>query len=82
MAELNNNAADLGKKGSWFSAIKKVFTHHSKGKDSENKGTKEKKKGLGKPRHGETNSFIPLFRESSSTGDFEREQQLLAFHSS
>lgn len=22
----------MGKKGSWFSAIKRVFTHHSKGK--------------------------------------------------
>lgn len=48
--------------------------------DSDNKGTKEKKKG-GKLKHGETNSFIPLFREPSSIekifGDFEREQQLL-----
>ncbi|XP_027345659.1 protein IQ-DOMAIN 14 isoform X2 [Abrus precatorius] len=72
----------MGKKGSWFSAIKRVFTHYSKGKDSDNKGTKEKKKGLGKLKHGETNSFIPLFREPSSIekifGDFEREQQLLA----
>ncbi|XP_020206578.1 protein IQ-DOMAIN 14 isoform X2 [Cajanus cajan] len=71
----------MGKKGSWFSAIKRVFTHHSKGKDSDNKGTKEKKKGVGKIRHGENNSFIPLFREPSSIekifGDFEREQQLL-----
>ncbi|KAG5063051.1 hypothetical protein AAZX31_02G132100 [Glycine max] len=73
----------MGKKGSWFSAIKRVFTHHSKGKqDSDNnKGTKEKKKSLGKLKHGETNSFIPLFREPSSIekifGDFEREQQLL-----
>ncbi|XP_014509318.1 protein IQ-DOMAIN 14 isoform X1 [Vigna radiata var. radiata] len=72
----------MGKKGSWFSAIKRVFTHHSKGKqDADNKGTKEKKKSLGKLKHGETNSFIPLFREPSSIekifGDFEREQQLL-----
>ncbi|KAJ1382451.1 IQ motif, EF-hand binding site [Sesbania bispinosa] len=70
----------MGKKGSWFSAIKRVFTH-SKGKDSDNKNTKEKKKGVGKLRHGETNSFIPLFREPSSIekifGDFEREQQQL-----
>lgn len=46
-----------------------------------NKGTKEKKKSLGKLKHGEANSFIPLFREPSSIekifGDFEREQQLL-----
>ncbi|XP_004505151.1 protein IQ-DOMAIN 13 isoform X2 [Cicer arietinum] len=72
----------MGKKGSWFSAIKRVFTHHSKGKDSDNKSTKEKKKGIGKLKHGETNSFIPLFREPSSIekifGDFEREQQVLA----
>lgn len=76
----------MGKKGSWFSAIKRVFSHHSKEKvvnDSEKKTTKEKKKGLGILRHGETNSFIPLFREPSSIekifGDFEREQQLLTF---
>ena len=77
----------MGKKGSWFSAIKRVFTHHSKDKvenDSEKKTTKEKKKkGLGKLKHGETNSFIPLFREPISIekifGDFEREQQLLTF---
>ncbi|KAI5386831.1 protein IQ-DOMAIN 14 isoform X2 [Lathyrus oleraceus] len=72
----------MGKKGSWFSAIKRVFTHHSKGKDSDNKSLKEKKKGPGKLKHGETNSFIPLFREPSSIekifGDFEREQQVLA----
>lgn len=48
--------------------------------DSEKKSSKEKKKkGLGKLRHAETNSFIPLFREPSSIekifGDFEREQQ-------
>lgn len=49
--------------------------------DADNKGTKEKKKSVGKLKHGETNSFIPLFREPSSIekifGDFEREQQLL-----
>ncbi|XP_057415969.1 protein IQ-DOMAIN 14 isoform X2 [Lotus japonicus] len=69
----------MGKKGSWFAAIKRVFTHHSKGKDSDSKNSKEKKKGVGKQRHGETNSFIPIFREPSSIekifGDFEREQQ-------
>ncbi|RYR43296.1 hypothetical protein Ahy_A08g039726 [Arachis hypogaea] len=77
----------MEKKGSWFSAITRVFTHHSKEKqvpnDSENKSSKDKKKkGLGKLRHGETNSFIPLFREPSSIEkifrDFEREQQLLS----
>ncbi|KAE8076635.1 hypothetical protein FH972_015272 [Carpinus fangiana] len=78
----------MGKKGSWFSAIKRVFSPHSKEKlanDSEKKSTKEKKKkGLGKLRHGETNSFIPpLFREPSSIekifGDYEREQQVVTF---
>ncbi|KAL5574747.1 hypothetical protein UlMin_016446 [Ulmus minor] len=79
----------MGKKGSWFSAIKRVFIPHSKEKsvnDSEKKTTKEKKKkGLGKLRNGETNSFIPLFREPSSIekifGDFEREQQRINFRS-
>lgn len=52
--------------------------------DSEKKSTKEKKKkGLGKLRHGESNSFIPLFREPSSIekifGEFEREQQIVTF---
>ncbi|KAI4324368.1 hypothetical protein L6164_023914 [Bauhinia variegata] len=83
----NSNATDMGKKGSWFSAIKRVFVPHSKEKlvnDGEKKtSTKEKKKkGLGKLRHGETNSFIPLFREPSSIekifGEFEREQQVLS----
>lgn len=75
----------MGKKGSWFSAIKRVFTPHSKEKlanESDKKTTKEKKrKGLGKLRHGETNSFIPLFREPSSIekilGDAEREHKLI-----
>ncbi|KAJ7980641.1 Protein IQ-DOMAIN like [Quillaja saponaria] len=73
----------MGKKGSWFSAIKRVFTHHSKEKqinDPEKRGAKEKKKkGLGKLKHGEANSFIPRFSQPSSIekifGDFEREQQ-------
>ncbi|KAE9597233.1 hypothetical protein Lal_00007980 [Lupinus albus] len=73
----------MGKKGNWFAAIKRVFTYHSKERvvnDSDDKSTKEKKKG--KLRHGETNSFIPLFREPSSIekifADFEREQQIFA----
>ncbi|KAG2721847.1 hypothetical protein I3843_02G085000 [Carya illinoinensis] len=76
----------MGKKGSWFSAIKRVFIHHSKEKlvdDQEKKSTKEKKKGLGNLRHGESNSFIPLFKEPSSIekifGDFEKEQQKVTF---
>ncbi|XP_044466393.1 protein IQ-DOMAIN 13-like isoform X2 [Mangifera indica] len=75
----------MGKKGSWFSAIKKIFLPHSKEKlanESDKKSTKEKKKkGLAKLRRGETNSFIPLFREPSSIekilGDAEREHNLV-----
>ncbi|GAV76394.1 IQ domain-containing protein/DUF4005 domain-containing protein [Cephalotus follicularis] len=72
----------MGKKGSWFSAIKRVFVPNSKAKlvnESETKSTKEKKKkGLGRR---ETNSFLPLFREPSSIekilGDAEKEHQLI-----
>lgn len=46
---------------------------------SEKSNKERKKKGLGKLRHSETNSFIPLFREPSSIekilGDAEREYQ-------
>ncbi|KAL0388104.1 UNVERIFIED_CONTAM: protein IQ-DOMAIN 14 [Sesamum radiatum] len=59
----------MGKKGSWFSAIKRVFAHDSKEKPShgsDKKSSKEKKKGKGILRHRETKSFIPLFREPSS----------------
>ncbi|XP_022887776.1 protein IQ-DOMAIN 14-like [Olea europaea var. sylvestris] len=59
----------MGKKGSWFSAIKKVFTLNSKEKltnESNKKSVKEKKKARGILKHGETKSFIPLFREPSS----------------
>ncbi|KAK6116763.1 hypothetical protein DH2020_049496 [Rehmannia glutinosa] len=64
-----SNAENMGKKGSWFSAIKRVFTHNSKDKPTDGpdkKNSKEKKKGKGILRHGETKSFIPLFREPSS----------------
>ncbi|KAL9345313.1 hypothetical protein Peur_062988 [Populus x canadensis] len=75
----------MGKKGSWFSAIKRVFSPHSKDKlasESDKRSTKEKKKkGLGKLRHGETTSFIPLFREPSSIekilDEAERENKLI-----
>ncbi|XP_050209757.1 protein IQ-DOMAIN 13 isoform X2 [Mercurialis annua] len=75
----------MGKKGSWFSAIKKVFLPNSKdklAKESDQKSTKEKKKkGLGKLRHGDTNSFIPKFREPSSIekilDEAEREHKLV-----
>ncbi|CAL9060571.1 unnamed protein product [Musa banksii] len=66
----------MGKKGSWFSAIKRAFTSSSKDKfvDSkiptqglEKKSTREKKRwGFGKSKHGEFSSFIPLYREPSS----------------
>ncbi|KAL6971780.1 IQ-DOMAIN 14-like [Sarracenia purpurea var. burkii] len=65
----NSDARRMGKKGSWFSAIMRVFTSGSKEKPvngSDKKSTKEKKKGRGVLRHGETKSFIPLFREPSS----------------
>ncbi|XP_021290771.1 protein IQ-DOMAIN 14 isoform X2 [Herrania umbratica] len=75
----------MGKKGSWFSAIKRVFIPQSKEKlnneSDKRSGKEKKKKGLGKLRHGETNSFIPLFREPSSIekilGDAEREHKLI-----
>ncbi|KAL3506851.1 hypothetical protein ACH5RR_032233 [Cinchona calisaya] len=65
----NTDAGKMGKKGSWFSAIKKVFSSSSKDKPTdglEKKSSKEKKKGRGKLKHGENRSFIPLFREPSS----------------
>ncbi|XP_022761516.1 protein IQ-DOMAIN 14 isoform X2 [Durio zibethinus] len=75
----------MGKKGSWFSAIKRVFLPHSKEKlnneSDKKRGKEKKKKGIGKLRHGETNSFIPLFREPSSIekilGEAEREHKLI-----
>ncbi|KAL6504112.1 IQ-domain [Orobanche gracilis] len=50
----------MGKKGSWFSTIKRVFTHNSKEKPtngSNKKSIKEKKK---------SKWLIPLFRQPSS----------------
>ncbi|KAG6752370.1 hypothetical protein POTOM_044594 [Populus tomentosa] len=75
----------MGKKGSWFSAIKRVFLPNSKDKlanESDKRSAKEKKKkGRGKLRHGETTSFIPLFREPSSIekilDEAEREHKLI-----
>ncbi|XP_047974988.1 protein IQ-DOMAIN 14-like isoform X1 [Salvia hispanica] len=64
------NAENMGKKGSWFSAIKRVFTNNSKEKGSngsdKKSSSKEKKKGKGILRRGESQSFIPLFGEPSS----------------
>lgn len=62
----------MGKKGSWFSAIRRVFTPNSKEKQKPGEGVdkkraKEKKRtGKGILRHGQGKSFIPLFREPSS----------------
>ncbi|ESQ44117.1 hypothetical protein EUTSA_v10005903mg [Eutrema salsugineum] len=81
----------MGKKGSWFSAIKRAFTPHSKEKqlsnnqepESKSNNNKEKKKkGLGKKlRNGETNSFLPIFRQPSSIEkilcEAEREHNLV-----
>ncbi|CAN4099529.1 unnamed protein product [Withania somnifera] len=57
----------MGKKGSWFYALKRVFTCNSKKKSaygSAKRSAKEKKKGSRILRHGEIKSF--LFREPSS----------------
>ncbi|XP_031122366.1 protein IQ-DOMAIN 14-like [Ipomoea triloba] len=61
----------MGKKGSWLSAIKRVFVPNSSSKDKQLDGTEkktphEKKKGRRILKHGEFKSFIPLFREPSS----------------
>uniref|UniRef100_A0A9I9DR87 DUF4005 domain-containing protein n=1 Tax=Cucumis melo TaxID=3656 RepID=A0A9I9DR87_CUCME len=79
----------MGKKGSWIAAIKRAFTPNSKeklGNEFEKRKKKEKNKGVGKLRNGESNSFIPLFREPSSVEkiflDFEREQQRVTFRPS
>ncbi|GAB2217920.1 hypothetical protein Droror1_Dr00001134 [Drosera rotundifolia] len=71
----------MGKKGSWFSAIKRAFMPSPKEKGAQEKTSKEKKKGFGKSRQ-DKHSFIPLFREPSSIekilGDAE-EHQLINF---
>ncbi|KVI00341.1 protein of unknown function DUF4005 [Cynara cardunculus var. scolymus] len=71
----------MGRKGSWFSAIKKVFTSNSKDKlpNEVEKKSPHEKKGRGKLKHGESRSFIPLFREPSSIEKIlgEVDQQLL-----
>lgn len=73
----------MGKKGNWFTVLRKAFTSSSKDSPVNNseKNVKEKKKwGLGRSKHGEINSsFIPLYREPSSIekilGDAEKEKQ-------
>ncbi|XP_010927902.2 protein IQ-DOMAIN 13 [Elaeis guineensis] len=74
----------MGKKGNWFTALKRAFFSSSKDKDkptdaSEKKNIKEKKRwGFGRSKHREVNSFFPLSREPSSIEkilcDAEREQ--------
>ncbi|KAH0887381.1 hypothetical protein HID58_063477, partial [Brassica napus] len=79
------NVGEMGKKGSLFSAIKGVFTPHSKEKlvnEAERKSGKEKrKKGFGKLKRGESSSFLPIFREPSSIekilADAERDHNLV-----
>ncbi|XP_018472539.1 protein IQ-DOMAIN 14 isoform X2 [Raphanus sativus] len=74
----------MGKKGSWFSKIKRVFTPHSKEKlssEAERKcGNEKRKKGSGK-LCGDTSSFLPIFREPSSIekifGEAERDHNLV-----
>lgn len=61
----------MGKKGSWLSAIRRVFTPKSSSRDKlitgpENKTSQKKKKERRRLKHGEFKSFIPLFREPSS----------------
>ncbi|KAF2300351.1 hypothetical protein GH714_012296 [Hevea brasiliensis] len=67
----------MGKKGSWFSAIKKVFLPHSKDKLTDVSGYLTS----GKLKRADTNSFIPLFREPSSIekilDEAEREHKLI-----
>ncbi|XP_010258470.1 PREDICTED: protein IQ-DOMAIN 14 isoform X2 [Nelumbo nucifera] len=70
----------MGKKGSWFSAIKRALLPHPKEKGSEKLSVKEKKKwGIRKLKHGDGSSFIPLHRKPSSIekilGDAEREKK-------
>ncbi|GER38643.1 IQ domain-containing protein [Striga asiatica] len=55
----------MGKKGSWLSAIKRVFTHSSKDKPTVGSDKKKKKdKGIRRPE--KSKSLIPLFSEPSS----------------
>ncbi|KAK9068745.1 hypothetical protein SSX86_012860 [Deinandra increscens subsp. villosa] len=71
----------MGRTGSWFSAIKKVFTPNSKDKlpNEKEKKSSHEKKVRGRSKHGESRSFIPLFREPSSIEKIlgEVDQQLL-----
>uniref|UniRef100_A0A2P2LBR9 DUF4005 domain-containing protein n=1 Tax=Rhizophora mucronata TaxID=61149 RepID=A0A2P2LBR9_RHIMU len=75
----------MGKRGGWYSAIKRVFLPYPKDKlanESDKKSSKEKKKkGLARLRHGETNSFFPLFKGPSSIekilDEAEREHKLV-----
>ncbi|KAI3743088.1 hypothetical protein L1987_60791 [Smallanthus sonchifolius] len=58
----------MGRTGSWFSAIKRVFTSNSKDRlpNEIEKRSSHERKGRGRLKHGETRSFIPLLNEPSS----------------
>ncbi|CAN1194473.1 Protein IQ-DOMAIN 13 [Linum perenne] len=68
----------MGKKGSWFSAIKRVFLPSSKDKVASNESSDKKTSSKEKKKKG--SSFIPLFREPSSIekilDEAEREHRL------
>ncbi|KAI3676848.1 hypothetical protein L1987_86462 [Smallanthus sonchifolius] len=71
----------MGRTGSWFSAIKRVFTSSSKDRvpNEIEKRSSHERKGRGRLKHGESRSFIPLHREPSSIEKIlgEVDQQLL-----
>ncbi|CAN1833617.1 Protein IQ-DOMAIN 13 [Linum perenne] len=73
----------MGKKGSWFSAIKRVFLPSSKDKVASNMMMQQEssdKKTSSKEKKKKGSSFIPLFREPSSIekilDEAEREHRL------
>ncbi|KAK3444225.1 hypothetical protein EUGRSUZ_L00007 [Eucalyptus grandis] len=76
----------MGKRGSWFAAIKRIFVTNSKEKPTNDTKVKEskgkKKKEPRQLKYGERKSFkIPLFREPSSIeeilGEAERGHDIL-----
>ncbi|MQM21993.1 hypothetical protein Taro_055040 [Colocasia esculenta] len=87
--QTHSNAVEMGKKGGWISALKRVFTSSPKdtlaisGPDRD--FVKEKKRwAIGKLRNGGTKAFIHLHKEPSSIekilGDAEREHHRLHHH--
>ncbi|CAM8951124.1 unnamed protein product [Rhodiola kirilowii] len=68
----------MGRKGSWLAAIKKAFIPKEKqSNEFSEKRSRQAKASLGKQKHREGGSFIPLFRQPSSIekilGEVERE---------